>query len=88
MGLTVNVGKWACLVFKRAKKAPCIAIILILNGEDVAHVQEWKHLGIIHSEDLLNSKDIDRAMYAFLRQFNSIYSKFYYLDRQVLFFLF
>ena len=54
----------------------------------MARVQEWKYLGIILSENLSNSKDIDRAMYAFLRQFNLMYSKFYYLDRHALFFFF
>ena len=88
LGLTINVSKCAYLVFKKAKNAPYIGSTLILNGEDVARVQKWKYLGIILSEDLSNSKDIDRAMYAFLRQFNSMYSKFYYLDRHVLFFIF
>ena len=51
-------------------------------------VQEWKYLGIILSEDLSNSKDTDRVMYAFFIQFTSMYSKLYYLDRHVLIFLF
>ena len=69
LGLTFNVGMCAYLLFKEAKNAPYIASTLILNDEAVACVQEWKYLGIILYENLSNSKDIDRAMYAFLRQF-------------------
>ena len=43
LGLILSVSKCAHLVFKIAiKNAPYIVSTLILNGEDVARVQEWK----------------------------------------------
>ena len=51
-------------------------------------VSEFKYLEISLSEDLKNSKDVDRVMGAFLKPFLCIYSKFSYTNIEVLTFLF
>ena len=86
-GLSVNVEKSAYIVFK-AKKSSSVNTTLTFRDEMFRRVAEFKYLGIVLSEDMCNTKDINRAINSFLKQFNSMFSKFNYLDDHLLHFLF
>ena len=47
-----------------------------------------KYLGVVLTNNNDLGPDIDRALSSFLKQFNSLYSKFSFVDRNVLYFLF
>ena len=51
-------------------------------GREVKQVSDFMYLG------MTNSKDVDRVMGTFLKQFHGMYSKFSYSDVEVLRFLF
>ena len=59
-----------------------------MNNVEVARVDQCKYLGVILSGNGDMRSDIDRVINGFLKQFNSMYSKFYFVDRNVLIFLF
>ena len=47
-----------------------------------------KYLGVYLSDDLSLDKDINRALDSFLKQFNSVYHKFKFVDFSILVYLF
>ena len=87
IGLSVNIEKCKYIVFKKHKSIN-INSTVSLEGEVVERVSEYKYLGIILSEDNSINKDINRATESFLKQFNSMYYKFYNMNNEVLKFLF
>ena len=46
------------------------------------------YLGVVVSDDLSCAKDVERAKLAFFKQFNSIYNKFSFVDKNVLLHIF
>ena len=51
-------------------------------------VDVFKYLGIVLSSNLNISGDVDRALNAFLGQFNACYHKFNFVDHKVMVYLF
>ena len=51
-------------------------------------MRESKYLGVMLTQTLSIDKDVDRTTSSFLKQFNSLFYKFNYVDRKVLKFLF
>ena len=84
--LHVNVKKCAVMLFGRnnANHIP----VLRLNSEVIDHVTQYKYLGVILSDNSAINTDIDRVMNSFLKQYNSMYRKFYDMNGEVLQFLF
>ena len=85
--LDVNVSKCACMVFSKRNSYKATPRIM-LNNQIIDRVSEFKYLGVIISEDLNINSDINRVSTAFLKQFYSMYSKFYNLNNNVLHHLF
>ena len=85
--LAVNVNKCACIIFRKRNMYP-VAPKITLNGQIIKLVTEFRYLGIILSEDINISSDIDRVSTAFLKQYHSVYAKFYNMSNDVLHFLF
>ena len=83
VGLTVNVMKCAYIVFKNHKSLNINSTIQ-LNGIYVPRVADFKYLGTIVSESMVISADISRVLNSFLKQYNSMYSKFYKMNFSVL----
>ena len=88
LGLVVNPAKCAYIVSRKCSKQDDVASSVTILGHQIERVKSFKYLGIILTDDMSIKPDIDRALDAFLRQFNGVYSKFYYLDVSVLSFLF
>ena len=59
-----------------------------MNGFQLPNVASIKYLGVILEENGGLKSDIARTTNSFLRQFNALYSKFHYMDRNILYFLF
>ena len=85
--LKVNVAKCSYIVFARSPRTK-IATKLFLNGIELERVKSCKYLGVNFNENLSCEEDVDRVINSFLRQFNSLYSKFYFLDLNTLSYLF
>ena len=85
--LTINVKKSKYIIFKhkRTVKAQNVLKIGRLNLEKVSNIT---YLGIVLSEDLDLSCDVDRTVRSFLGQFNSLMNKFNFLSGSTLGFLF
>ena len=87
--LVVNPAKCASyIVFRHCGKQDDVTSSVTILGQQIERVKSFKYLGIILTDDMSIKTDIDRTLDAFLRQFNGVYSKFYYLDVSVLSFLF
>ena len=84
--LQVNVKKCAFMLF--SKNYYNFNHNLRLNNELIDRVSQFKYLGVILSDRMIISDDIDRVMSTFLKQFNSMYYKFYEQNNDVLHFLF
>ena len=85
--LKVNVTKSRFMIFKR-KSRDSFEHNLYLYGTPLERVYEFKYLGIILTDSSSNYKDSCRISSSFLRQFNAMYYKFSFADRNVLRFLF
>ena len=59
-----------------------------INGINLELVRQCNYLGTILSDDMFIKHDVDRACSKFLKQFYSMYYKFYYLDMRSLTVLF
>ena len=86
--LTINVSKSAYIVFKKRVKDCYLPTTVSLYGQSLKRASVVKYLGVMLSEDLTINHDVDRATNSFLKQFNSMYAKFHYMDDKVLKFLF
>ena len=87
LGLSINVDKSAHLIFKH-RKSLVLNSVVCLEGLTIKRVHDYKYLGIVLSEDLSLDKDINRISNSFLKQFYSMYSKFYHASNDVLHYLF
>ena len=61
---------------------------MTLKGKNLTRVSAFKYLGVMLSEKTTIQDYVDRLNENLLQQFNSIFSKFYYADKSVLYFLF
>ena len=61
---------------------------VLLNGDILQNESQCKYLGYILSSDSKIDLDVDRCYTSFLRQFNSMFRKFNFLNRNILSFLF
>ena len=91
--LKMNTDKSVYMCFNRQKRRRCRTTVnlssnIYLNGAKLKHVPEFKYLGVFLSINNELAPDIDRVLDSFLRQFNAMNSKFYYCDKNVLFYLF
>ena len=59
-----------------------------INGINLELVRQCNYLGTILSDDMCIKHDVERACSKFLKQFYSMYNKFYYLGIRSLTFLF
>ena len=62
--------------------------IIRIHGQRLKLEHQCKYLGIVLTDEMFISKDIERACQSFLQQFNSMYSKFYFSNKEILCFLF
>jgi len=85
--LKINVKKLMYMLFK-CRKRSTVESSVHLFAEPLKRVFELKYLGIILTDDMSIGKDIDRVINSFLRQYNSMFYKFNFIDRNILFFLF
>ena len=86
--LTVNVLKSQYVIFWSNARKVSSSPKILMNGVEVKEVSQCKYLGVILSGDGSMKHDIDRALNSFLKQFNAMYSKFYFTNKEVLFYLF
>ena len=88
LGLSVNFAKCSYMVFKAVKKSIDLPTKIYMNGHLLDRVNDFKYLGVILSQNMMIGKDVDRVVDLFLKQFYSMYSKFSFLDKDLLYFLF
>ena len=86
--LNINADKSVYMVFKRKRNNTSSNIGVKMNDFTLKEVDEIKYLGIMISNDLTIKNDADRALTAFLRQFNSFYHKFNFASFNMMKFLF
>ena len=84
---SVNEDKCKYIVFKKHDK-DIVNTTVSLNGLDIERIQFYKYLGVILSDDRSITRDVNRAANSFIKQFNAMYTKFYYMHDSVLHFLF
>jgi hypothetical protein len=87
VNLTINTDKTSYMMFKRNnyKDGGCD---MMLDGNSIRQVQFFKYLGVIFNENLTLDNDVEKCYKSFLCQFNSIYHKFNFVDKEHLIFLF
>jgi len=87
LNLVINADKSFYIVFRNRRYVNDETTVRIGNSV-LKRVDCIKYLGVYLSDDLSINRDIDRVLDAFLKQFNSMYCKFYYVDIGLLCFLF
>ena len=75
-------------MFRNFGKQDDVTLGVTILEHQIERVKRFKYLGIILTDDVSIKSDVDRALDVFPRQFNGVYSKFYYLDVNVFSFLF
>ena len=85
--LKINVKKCSYLIFHK-KKFNCESNYIDINGERINRVTECKYLGTIQNECLKIESDVMRVVNSFFAQFYSFYSKFNFVNLNILSFLF
>ncbi len=88
LGLILNATKSVNIIFKarKYKDYQCNASIK-LNGVERKRVNECKYQGVIIKYNISNDSDVKKCSFMFLKQFNSMYSKFNYVNTDMLKFL-
>ena len=82
--LAINANKSGYILFKRkGYKSQSSSSVILLNGEQLAQVDKCKYLGVFLTENGNIAPDIDRVTTSFLRQFNAMYSKFHFAQKDV-----
>ena len=85
--LKINPNKSNFIVFRKDKKV--VPIYRMRIGESILEeVNSIKYLGCMLDNRLNDAMDCDRALDSFLKQFNGMFHKFYYMNREVLTYLF
>jgi len=85
--LEINANKCFYVVFRHRKSLNCATTVRV--GDSVLErVDCIKYLGVYLSDGLCMSRDIDRVLDSFLKQFNAMYYKFNYVDTALLCYLF
>ena len=87
IGLKINVAKSKYLVFEHRKGHSNDPVVRLQN-QTLDRVTSIKYLGIVLSEDMSITKDVDRMTSQFLAQFNGMYYKFNVMEGEVIFYLF
>ena len=85
--LTINVSKSKYMIFKHHKSYSHEPRVF-LNNMLLERVFEHKYLGIMLVDNIDNCKDADRVTNSFLKQFNSMYYRFNFADKNILNYLF
>ena len=87
--MTVNATKSNYIVFKKRKNCTLVSPDIFMNGELLTKVQKCKYLGVILNENGVDVQDdIERICTSFLKQFNAMYSKFNFVNNDMMYFLF
>ena len=81
VSLQVNKQKPYNIVFRHSNKK--VFTSLTMNNQPPRLVMETSYLGVVLTDDLSCAKVVERAKLAFCKQFNSIYHKFVFFDRNV-----
>ena len=85
--LNVNIDKTFLIVFSKTKNI-INEFPVSMNGTLIKRVASCKYLGMIFNENLVLKDDIERCCRSFLSQFNAMFYKFSFVDREQLVFLF
>ena len=88
MCLTINARKTQYIVFVHDRKARNSNFNVLMNNVVIKRVYECKYLGLCFDDEMSLKCDIEKCHNAFLRQFNSMYYKFNFVNRDQLIFLF
>ena len=86
LSLKINVDKSCNIVFKYNNRD--IKANLTLQGLPLRPAHDCTYLGVVLQDDMACTKDAERAVKAFFRQYNSLYHKFSFVDTDVLIHLF
>ena len=86
MSLQVNVQKSCNIGFRHSDKN--VLTSFTMNNQPLRRVMDTTYLGVVLNDDLSCAKDVERAKLAFFKQFNSIYHKCSFVEKQVLVHLF
>ena len=86
-GLSINADKSKIVPFF-PKDSKSVSPNIYISGKKLEVVNSYKYLGIIISNNSTSNNDIERAESIFLKQFYSIYRKFYFINQNALFYLF
>ena len=86
--LTINVRKTQYIVFLYDLKKRTSDFNVSMNNVVVNRVYECKYLGIYFDDELSLRRDVEKCHNNFLRQFNSMYYKFNFVNKDQLVFLF
>lgn len=85
--LSINMNKTIYIVFGKKNRLD-VEFKVYIGGNLLRRVKNHKYLGVVFCDDLSIKNDIDRGYKSFLAQFNSMYYKFSFLDRDQRLFLF
>ena len=85
--LKINPKKSKYIVFKKNKKDATESSVKLYD-EIIERVSHCKYLGIVLTDDMSNTMDSDRVLNKFLRQYNSMYHRFNFASREIIYHLF
>ena len=85
--LKINIEKTYYIIFKW-KRNIMVNSRMFMNGSEVKRVQSCNYLGVVFDENLSSDCDIERCLKSFYKQFNSMFYRFNFIDRDQLMFLF
>ena len=86
--LKINPNKSQYIVFECKGSKIGSTPFVYLNGNQLTRTNKCKYLGVILTHNGNINDDVDRVLNSFLRQFNGMYSKFYFTDKRILYHLF
>ena len=86
LSLKINIQKSCHIVFRHKKRK--IDSDVKIDNQMLKTVTECKYLGVVLSDDLSCTKDVERAKACFFKQFYSLHNKFHCMDQKVLIHLF
>ena len=88
--LTVNPTKSQFIIFRNSRCNNRLGSdpVVSLNGVNLTRVSNCKYLGVFLTANGDLGSEVDRVTDSFLKQFNGMYSKFYFTNKNIIFFLF